>query len=66
MGIKPLTGKLVVDVEVFPPDNRRRDIDNVQKALLDALEHGAHTVTTARSQNSPLKNVSELKVAGLL
>ena len=23
-----------------PPDNRRRDIDNVQKALLDALQHG--------------------------
>ena len=27
-------------VEVYPPDRRRRDIDNVQKALLDALEHG--------------------------
>ncbi len=40
MDIEPLTGPLVVEVEVFPPDNRRRDIDNVQKALLDALEHG--------------------------
>ncbi|HAC91237.1 MAG TPA: hypothetical protein DCF63_11500 [Planctomycetaceae bacterium] len=25
---------------MFPPDRRRRDIDNVQKALLDALQHG--------------------------
>ena len=40
MGITPLSGALVVHVQVFPPDNRRRDIDNVQKALLDALEHG--------------------------
>ncbi len=40
MGIEPLTGKLIVDVEVFPPDRRRRDIDNVLKSLLDALEHG--------------------------
>ena len=40
MEIEPLAGPLVVEVEVFPPDNRRRDIDNVQKALLDALEHG--------------------------
>jgi Holliday junction resolvase RusA-like endonuclease len=40
MNIEPMTGPLQVDVEVFPPDNRRRDIDNVQKALLDALEHG--------------------------
>lgn len=36
----PLDGALAVDVEVYPPDNRRRDIDNVQKALLDALQHG--------------------------
>jgi Holliday junction resolvase RusA-like endonuclease len=38
--IEPLHGPLAVDVEVHPPDNRRRDIDNVQKALLDALQHG--------------------------
>ena len=35
-----LTGPLRVEIEVYPPDRRRRDIDNVQKALLDALEHG--------------------------
>lgn len=40
MNVSPLAGPLVVEVEIFPPDNRRRDIDNVQKALLDALEHG--------------------------
>lgn len=38
--VRPLHGKLQVHVEVFPPDNRRRDVDNVVKALLDALEHG--------------------------
>ena len=37
---EPLVGPLEVDVTVYPPDRRRRDIDNVQKALLDALEHG--------------------------
>jgi len=35
-----MTGRLRVEIEVYPPDRRRRDIDNVQKALLDALEHG--------------------------
>ncbi|GIW90236.1 MAG: crossover junction endodeoxyribonuclease rusA [Pirellulaceae bacterium] len=40
LGIDPLAGQLAVDVEIFPPDGRRRDIDNVQKALLDALQHG--------------------------
>lgn len=39
-GIRPLDGALVVEVAVYPPDRRRRDIDNLQKALLDALGHG--------------------------
>lgn len=37
--IKPLTTKLSVDVQISPPDNRRRDLDNTLKTLLDALEH---------------------------
>jgi Holliday junction resolvase RusA-like endonuclease len=40
MRVRPLAGDLAVKVEVYPPDRRRRDIDNVQKALLDALAHG--------------------------
>lgn len=39
-GVRPLQGPLVVTLAVYPPDRRRRDIDNVLKALLDALEHG--------------------------
>ena len=39
-GRQPLAGKLAVEVEIYPPDNRRRDVDNIQKALLDALQHG--------------------------
>ena len=40
LGVRPMTGPLNVRVEIFPPDRRRRDVDNVQKALFDALEHG--------------------------
>jgi Holliday junction resolvase RusA-like endonuclease len=39
-GIRPLEGPLVIDIHIYPPDRRRRDIDNVQKALLDAMQHG--------------------------
>ncbi len=35
--IKPLMGKLAVRIEIAPPDDRRRDCDNVQKPILDAL-----------------------------
>jgi Holliday junction resolvase RusA-like endonuclease len=38
--VEPMTGPLHVEVDLHPPDRRRRDIDNVQKALLDALQHG--------------------------
>lgn len=35
--ISPFRGRLAVRVIVYPPDKRRRDIDNVCKACLDAL-----------------------------
>ena len=39
-GVRPMAGRLALTVLVRPPDRRRRDLDNVQKALLDALEKG--------------------------
>lgn len=40
IGCEPLRGPIAVTIDVYPPDRRRRDIDNVPKALLDALQHG--------------------------
>jgi crossover junction endodeoxyribonuclease RusA len=40
MHIKEMSGPLKVYIEVYPPNRQRRDIDNLQKSLLDALEHG--------------------------
>jgi Holliday junction resolvase RusA-like endonuclease len=39
-GIRPIDGPLEVYIELYPPDRRRRDVDNTQKALLDALGQG--------------------------
>lgn len=38
--LPPALGRLAVTVEVYPPDRRRRDIDNLLKAVLDACQHG--------------------------
>lgn len=38
-GAKEMAGLLAVQVDLHPPDRRRRDIDNTQKALLDALQN---------------------------
>lgn len=37
---EPMEGYLRMAVYLFPPDRRKRDIDNVLKALLDALQYG--------------------------
>lgn len=36
----PFTGPLAVEIYVHPPDRRRRDLDNIPKAVLDLLTHG--------------------------
>ena len=35
-----MAGPLSVQIEVYPPDNRRRDVDNCLKSLLNTLQHG--------------------------
>ena len=35
----PLGGRIALAMDAFPPDRRRRDLDNIQKPVLDALEH---------------------------
>jgi len=36
----PFARPVAVCIKAFPPDRRRRDLDNILKALLDALVHG--------------------------
>ena len=36
--VQPITGPVGISIVIAPPDKRRRDIDNIQKPLLDALE----------------------------
>lgn len=37
--LKPLLGPIAIRIEIHPPDERRRDCDNSQKSILDALQH---------------------------
>jgi crossover junction endodeoxyribonuclease RusA len=36
---EPLTGRLSVTITANPPDLRKRDLDNLLKQTLDALQH---------------------------
>ena len=36
---KPLEGRLGMSINAYPPDARRRDLDNLFKSVLDSLQH---------------------------
>ena len=61
-GVRPRAGPLAIDVRIHPPDRRRRDVDNVLKSLLDALEQGgayhddSQIARLAIEKREPIKN----------
>ena len=38
--MEPMSTRLSVEIDFYPPDRRKRDLDNYTKAMLDALTHG--------------------------
>lgn len=38
-GMEPITGKVAIEVIAWPPDARKRDIDNIMKPIMDAMTH---------------------------
>ena len=38
-GSPKITGRLGIIIHVFPPDARKRDLDNIPKIVLDSLQH---------------------------
>ena len=53
----PLRGPVRVEIHAYPPDHRRRDVDNIGKAILDALEFAG--VLEDDNQVSDLRIVRE-------
>jgi crossover junction endodeoxyribonuclease RusA len=70
---KPHTGLVLVTVEAFVPDRRRRDLGNLDKALMDSLTHAGvwdddsqiddQRIYRARDKNGDLIIAGMVKVA---
>jgi len=58
----PLRGPVRVEIHAYPPDRRRRDVDNIGKAILDALEFAG--VLEDDNQVADLRIVREGVVRG--
>ncbi len=60
--VRTLSGPLVMSVDLYPPDRRRRDVDNAQKSLLDSLQYGglyeddSQIVKLVLEKHEPLPN----------
>ena len=59
-GWHKLSGELRVRVDMYPPDRRKRDVDNIQKPLLDSLEKAG--VYENDNQVSDLRTVRSKEV----
>ena len=62
--IKHFSGPLQVEIEAWRPDKRRRDLDNLFKATLDALAHAG--VYEDDSQIVDLRIYWAEKIGGML
>ena len=40
LGMSSVSAPIYLEIEMYPPDKRRRDVDNILKPVLDALQHG--------------------------
>ena len=54
----PLTGRLSMTIRAYPPDRRRRDVDNMAKAILDSLERAGVYVNDAQIDHLSIRRMS--------
>ncbi len=60
--------RLSVGIEAFPPDKRKRDLDNVLKSLLDALQHAgiykddSQIDSLSISRKMPLNGIVKIEI----
>jgi crossover junction endodeoxyribonuclease RusA len=57
-----ITSEIEVVIDAYPPDKRKRDLDNINKALLDALEEAG--VFKDDSQIVKLTSIKHAPVKG--
>lgn len=63
---QPLMGRISIDIAACPPDLRKRDLDNVLKALLDALTAGRVWVDDSQIDELTIKREPRRFMGGIM
>lgn len=68
--VNKFTTPVELHIELYPPDNRRRDIDNSLKCLLDTFTHGGlyeddsliHKLTVIKREPMPPDGLAYIRI----
>ena len=60
------TDNVQLEILVYPPDRRKRDLDNILKALLDALQHGGAIKDDSQVSTLYIKREEMVKVGEVI
>lgn len=63
---EPLIGDLRVAIVIYPPDRRKRDMDNIKKALFDALQHAGLFKDDCQICDDRTVRINEVVKGGLI
>lgn len=58
---QPLTGPVLVRLQGNPPDRRKRDLDNILKAVFDSLRHAGVYVDDAQVSRIEAEKLDPMK-----
>lgn len=62
----PFTGRIRVNIAFYPPDKRRRDLDNLYKGLLDALTHAGVWQDDSQIDDLRIVRMAETEAEGMV
>ena len=62
----PLWGELEVQIDAYPPDLRQRDVDNIAKSCLDALQHAGAYANDYAIRKLTIERHHPLRKAGMV
>ncbi len=64
--MEPIEGDLMVEIIIYPPDKRKRDMDNIKKALFDALQYAGLYKDDSQIVDDHTINVGKVIKGGLI